>query len=78
KKMLDAKYETSVNSAGIDRAVERATKVRAASDSAKAANQPKSQIPLPGGPPAASPAPAQQPAQEPAPPAPKPATPKKP
>jgi hypothetical protein len=74
KKILDAKYETSVNAAGIDRAVERATKVRAASDSARAANQPKSQIPLPGGPPAAG----QQPAQQPAPPTPNPATPKKP
>ena len=48
KKMLDAKYETSINSAGIDRAVERAKKVRATADSARTANQPKSQIPLPG------------------------------
>jgi hypothetical protein len=77
-KFLDAKYEASVNSAGIDRGGVRARKVRAAADSARAANQPKSQIPLPGGPPAASQAPAQQPAQQPAPPAPKPATPKKP
>jgi hypothetical protein len=51
KKILDSKYEASVNSAGIDRAVERAQKVRSAADSARAANQPKSQIPLPGGPP---------------------------
>jgi hypothetical protein len=29
KKMLDAKYESSVNSAGVDRARERAQKVRA-------------------------------------------------
>ncbi|MGH9888370.1 MAG: hypothetical protein ACREBE_22740, partial [bacterium] len=48
KKMLDAKYETSVNQAGIDRAVERATRVRATADSARTANQPKSAIPLPG------------------------------
>ena len=51
KKILDAKYETSVNQAGIDRALERATRVRASADSAKAASQPKSAIPLPGGPP---------------------------
>ena len=76
KKMLDAKYETSVNSAGIDRAVERATKVRAVADSTRTANQPKSQIPLPGmGAPAGAPAGAQMPSP---PPTPKPAMPKKP
>lgn len=48
KKLLDAKYESSINQAGIDRAVERAQKVRASADSAKAASQPKSQIPIPG------------------------------
>jgi hypothetical protein len=48
KKMLDAKYETSVNSAGIDRALERATKVRASADSARAASQPQSSVPIPG------------------------------
>jgi len=48
KKMLDAKYESSVNSAGIDRALERAQKVRASADSARAASQPKTQIPIPG------------------------------
>jgi hypothetical protein len=48
KKMLDAKYETSINPAGIDRAFERAQHVRASADSARAANQPKSQVPLPG------------------------------
>jgi hypothetical protein len=57
KKMLDAKYESSTNSAGIDRAVERATKVRASADSARTANQPKTQIPMPGmGAPAGPPA----------------------
>jgi len=57
KKMLEAKYEASVNSAGIDRAVERATKVRASADSARTANQPKSQVPIPGmgAPPAGAP-----------------------
>ena len=64
KKILDSKYEASVNSAGIDRAVERAQKVRGAADSARAANQPKSQIPLPGGPPGGA-APQPQPTQPP-------------
>jgi hypothetical protein len=48
KKMLDTKYESSVNSQGVDRAVERAQKVRASADSARAANQPKSAVPIPG------------------------------
>ncbi len=52
KKVLDAKYEASLNQAGIDRAVERAQRVRASADSAKAASQPKSQVPMPGAPPA--------------------------
>jgi hypothetical protein len=57
KKMLSAKYETSINEAGIDRAFERAQHVRAAADSARAANTPKSQVPIPGagGPPGAPP-----------------------
>jgi hypothetical protein len=57
KKLLDAKYESSVNPAGVDRGFERAQKLRATADSSKAANQPKSQIPLPGagGPPGAQP-----------------------
>ncbi|HXT14880.1 MAG TPA: peptidylprolyl isomerase [Gemmatimonadaceae bacterium] len=64
KKLLDAKYEASVNQAGIDRAVVAAGRVRASADSARAANQPKSQIPIPGmgGPPGGAPPPA-QPAQ---------------
>jgi len=67
KKLLDAKYESSVNQAGIDRAVERAQKVRASADSAKAANQPRSQIPIPGmgGQPPAGPPPGTQPTQPP-------------
>ncbi|HEY4133078.1 MAG TPA: peptidylprolyl isomerase [Gemmatimonadaceae bacterium] len=57
KKILDTKYAASVNSAGIDRAFERAQKLRQSSDSARAASQPKSQIPIPGmgGPPAGAP-----------------------
>ena len=43
------KYDSKVNPAGIDRAVERALKVRAVADSTRAANQPKSAVPLPGG-----------------------------
>jgi hypothetical protein len=50
------KFDAKVNSAGIDRAVERAQRVRAAADSARGANMPKSAVPLPG--PAATPAPA--------------------
>ena len=46
--MLEAKYESSVNQPGIDRSVERAQKLRASADSARAANQPKSPMPLPG------------------------------
>jgi hypothetical protein len=48
KKMLDAKYESSVNQQGIDRSVERAQKLRASADSARTANQPKSAVPMPG------------------------------
>ena len=55
KKLLDAKYESSVNPAGLDRAFERAQRVRASADSARTANQPKSEIPLPGAAPARPP-----------------------
>ena len=68
KKLLDAKYESSVNPAGIDRAFERAQKVRTSADSARAASQPKSEVPLPGagGPPAwAQPQPQPQQPQQP-------------
>jgi hypothetical protein len=69
KKMLDAKYESSVNPQGVDRAVERAQKVRASADSARSANQPKSAVPIPGmgGPPGAPPAGEQPPAAAPTP-----------
>lgn len=55
---LRKKYESDVNGAGLDRAVERATKIRASADSAAAANEPKSAVPMPGGAPGA-PQPAQ-------------------
>lgn len=56
--VLMDKYDAKVNPAGVDRAVERATKVRASADSAKAAQQPKSAVPLPGAPTGAAPSPA--------------------
>jgi len=46
--VLMNKYDSKVNAAGIDRAVERAQKIRVVADSTKAANQPKSAVPLPG------------------------------
>jgi peptidyl-prolyl cis-trans isomerase D len=54
--LLD-KFDAKVNPAGIDRAVERAAKLRVAADSAKAAQQPKSAVPLPGAAGAAPPPP---------------------
>ena len=76
KKILDAKYESSVNPAGIDRGLERAQKLRKTADSTRAANQPKSQVPLPGaGAPPAEQAPGgAQPAPAPTKPATPPAT----
>jgi hypothetical protein len=59
--VLRAKYESSVNTAGVDRAVERAQKIRTAADSTRAANQPKSQVPLPGAQPGGPPPGAAQP-----------------
>jgi hypothetical protein len=46
--ILMDKYDAKVNPAGIDRAVERAAKLRASADSAHAAQQPPSAVPLPG------------------------------
>jgi hypothetical protein len=67
--ILMNKYDAKVNAAGIDRAVERATKLRVSADSARAASQPKSAVPLPGvmGSPSAGgqPAPGQAPAPSP-------------
>jgi hypothetical protein len=64
--ILMDKYDAKINAAGIDRAVERAGKLRGAADSARAAGQPKSAVPLPGAPsgaqgaaPGSVPAPAQ-------------------
>ena len=57
---LHAKYDYKVNAAGVDRALERAQRIRAVADSTKAAQQPPSAVPLPGQPGAtpAAPAPA--------------------
>jgi peptidyl-prolyl cis-trans isomerase D len=80
--VLMNKYDSKVNAAGIDRAVERAQKVRHVADSTRAANQPKSAVPLPGGvapgataPGAQAPAPSQQPPKQQAPAQPAPAQP---
>ena len=50
---LRQKYKMSIDKAGLDRAYEKALKVRAAVDSAKARNEPTSTVPLPGAPAAA-------------------------
>jgi hypothetical protein len=44
---LHIKYDYKVNAAGIDRALERAQRLRAVADSTKAAQQPPSAVPLP-------------------------------
>ena len=62
--VLMDKYEYKLNTAGVDRAVERAQKIKVVADSTRAANQPKSAVPLPGTPgaaPGGSPAPAAPP-----------------
>lgn len=45
--VLEGRFSSKVNSAGVDRAVERARKLRSSADSARAANQPPSRVPLP-------------------------------
>jgi hypothetical protein len=52
---LHDKYDFKVNAAGIDRALERAQRIRAVADSTKAAQQPPSAVPMPT--PGAAPAP---------------------
>jgi len=59
---LRAKYESRVVAAGIERALERAAKIRQVADSTRAAQQPASAVPMPGGEPAkAPPAPEKKP-----------------
>lgn len=48
--VLTATYSWKINSAGVDRAVERARKLRASADSARSAQQPPSQVPMPAPP----------------------------
>ncbi|MGH7677610.1 MAG: peptidylprolyl isomerase [Gemmatimonadaceae bacterium] len=45
--ILAKKYEAKTYPAGVDRAVERAKRIRAVNDSTRAAQQPSSQVPLP-------------------------------
>jgi hypothetical protein len=52
---LHSKYDFKVNSAGIDRALERAQRLRAVADSTRAAQQPQSAVPIPGQPGAPTP-----------------------
>jgi PPIC-type PPIASE domain len=47
---LSNKYDASLNRAGLDRATERAAKIRASADSARTAQQPRSEVPIPGAP----------------------------
>ncbi len=52
---LAEKFDASINRAGLDRATERAQKIRASADSARAAQQPRSEVPIPGVPGGAAP-----------------------
>ena len=45
-----SKYEYTLNDQGLDRALERAAQVRTSADSARAAGQPSTAVPLPGAP----------------------------
>ena len=46
---LRAKFESRIVAAGIERALERATKIRQVADSTRAASTPPSAVPMPGG-----------------------------
>lgn len=60
---LREKYESRVVAAGIERALEKATKIRQVADSVRAAQQPQSAVPMPGAtPPAPTPADTKKPA----------------
>ena len=45
--VMMSKYESKIYPAGIDRALQRAQRIKASADSARAAQQPPSQVPLP-------------------------------
>ena len=53
---LGLMYKTKTMPAGLDRVVERASRLRASADSLRLAQQPKSDVPLPGATPQAAPA----------------------
>ncbi|HEY2378824.1 MAG TPA: peptidylprolyl isomerase [Gemmatimonadaceae bacterium] len=69
--VLQSKFKSSINSAGVERSVQSAQKIRAVADSSRSANQPKSQVPLPGAPPSGA-APTPGAAPQPTAPAPQP------
>ncbi len=48
KSLLETKYSWKINASAVDRATDLARQIRTSADSARAANQPKSQVPLPG------------------------------
>ena len=52
--VLALMYKTKTMPAGLDRVVERASKLRASADSLRLAQQPQSQVPMPGSPPGAA------------------------
>jgi parvulin-like peptidyl-prolyl isomerase len=54
---LREKYDSKINPAGLERALEQASKLRAQRDSSSAANRPRSEVPLPGAAPGQRPAP---------------------
>jgi hypothetical protein len=59
---LRAKYESRIVAAGVERALERATRIRQVADSTRASSSPPSAVPMPGSPPAQA-APAPKPAE---------------
>ena len=59
--VLMDKYDAKINQQGVDRAFERAQKVRASADSVRAQQTPQSQVPIPGMPGAQPGAPGAQP-----------------
>lgn len=48
KALLESKFSWKINSSALDRAADLARQVRTSADSARAASQPQSQVPLPG------------------------------
>lgn len=63
KEALTDKYDAKIYDAGLDRALERATKIRTVADSTRASQAPQSQVPMPMPAPQGVPQGAPQPAQ---------------